>query len=128
MLLDGFSCTSSVFQCRLAYIDNILIYSPFLETHVQHIKQDLSHLLANQLYIKAVKKQASTISFLGYIIGLEGVSMDQAKVAVTEGPAPTTDKKFKTFLGIVSIYSKFRTGFSFIAAPLISILKKSGML
>ena len=38
------------------YIDNILIYSPDLDTHKHHVSQVLKRLLDNHLYVKAEKK------------------------------------------------------------------------
>lgn len=56
----GLSCAPSVFQYLIndvlkdmlgkfiiAYIDDILIYSPSLDSHVHHVKQVLSSLLDN---------------------------------------------------------------------------------
>lgn len=54
-----------------------------------------SHFLDNQLYIKSKKSKfhISTISFLGYIIGPEGVAKNEAKVAAaTEWPTPKTSQ------------------------------------
>lgn len=39
----------------IAYIDNILIYSPTQEEHIAHVKKVLSWLHKNLLYIKAEK-------------------------------------------------------------------------
>lgn len=62
----------------IAYINNF-IYSPSFESHVNHVKQVLSYLLENQFYVKG------GITFLGYVISKEGVTMDKAKVsAVTK--------------------------------------------
>lgn len=46
------------------YLDDILIFSPDMESHVVHVRQLLQKLLENQLYIKAEKCDfhASTIS------------------------------------------------------------------
>lgn len=52
------------------YIDNILIFSPDMKTHVIHVHQVLQKLLDNQLYIKAEECDfhAEKVSFLGFII------------------------------------------------------------
>lgn len=34
------------------YLDDILIFSPDEETHIQHIRKVLKHLLENQLFVK----------------------------------------------------------------------------
>ena len=38
------------------YLDGILIYSPDLDTHQDHVNQVLKRLLENHLYIKAEKR------------------------------------------------------------------------
>lgn len=106
----GVSSTPSVFQCFMndvlrdmlgkfviAYIDDILAYSSSFESHVDHVQQVLQRLLQHQLYVKGKKCEfhQRTISFLGYIIGPEGVSMDQSKVsAAVDWPTPQTHKDF----------------------------------
>lgn len=97
----------SVFQCPInkvlrdmfshyiiAYIDDILIYSPDEESHMEHVKAIFSWLLDNHLYIKAEKCEFDVpqISFLGYVINIDRVSMDQDKVSVVTCPTPTTIK------------------------------------
>lgn len=65
----------------IVYIDDILIYSYTLE-HIQHVRAVLKCLIQHQLFAKAEKcefhKTATTI--LGYVIGPEGVTMDEHKV------------------------------------------------
>lgn len=46
------------------YIDDILIYLPFLESHVNIVKQVLSHLMENQLYVKGKRCKLHTVAFL----------------------------------------------------------------
>lgn len=62
----------------IAYMNNILIYSPSLETHVDYVKRVLAWLLENKLYSKVENClfHIPTISFLGYIIRQEEITMD----------------------------------------------------
>ncbi|KAK3537159.1 hypothetical protein QTP70_002654 [Hemibagrus guttatus] len=57
----------SLNQCVIAYIDDILIYSPMLEDHVRHICTVLTRLLQNQLYVTLEKCEFhwTTLTFLG---------------------------------------------------------------
>lgn len=83
VMVCGLSCAPSVCQCFIndmlrdmlgkfviAYIGNILIYSPSPESHVTHVKRVLSCLLENQLYVKGEKCKfhVPIVSFLRYII------------------------------------------------------------
>nr|XP_046235229.1 methionine-R-sulfoxide reductase B3 isoform X1 [Scatophagus argus] len=64
----GLTNASAVFQCLVndvlreylnkfvfVYLDDILIFSPDLETHKQHVRLVLDQLLRNQLFVKAKK-------------------------------------------------------------------------
>ncbi len=66
----------------IVYIDDILIYSPNLDEHQQHVTQVLQRLRQHHLYLKLEKCEfhQSTVQFLGYVITPDGVQMDQGKV------------------------------------------------
>lgn len=66
----------------IAYLDDILIYSPSKPIHATHVKQVLTHLLENQLFMKVGKCEfhISSILFLGCIFNPDKVLMDQSKV------------------------------------------------
>ena len=62
----------------IVYLDNILIYSNSYEEHMQHVRQVLLKLRQFGLICKLLKCEFSIkkISFLGYEILSEGVSID----------------------------------------------------
>ncbi|XP_053085639.1 uncharacterized protein LOC128317488 [Pangasianodon hypophthalmus] len=94
---------------------------------MNHVRQALVWLLENQLYVKGEKCKfhVPKSSFLGYIISSEDVYMDQDKVtAITNWPVPTTVKELQRFLGFANFYRRYIRGFSNIALPLTSLLKK----
>lgn len=68
-------------QFVIAYIDNILIYSPNPKTHLILINEVLESLLINHFYVKAEKCEyhASKVKFLSYIIRSHGVARDEEK-------------------------------------------------
>ena len=108
-------------QFVYVYLDDILIYSPDLATHQEHVTQVLNRLPEHQLYVKAEKSvfHAETVSFLGFIVAPGRVQMDPAKVStVAEWPTPDSCKKVQQFLGFANFYRRFVRGFSAIAAPL----------
>lgn len=65
----------------IAYIDNILINSPDITSHVKHVRLVLQKLLQHQLYIKGEKWELhkDCITFLWYNIDTDGVSMETYK-------------------------------------------------
>ncbi|KAI3364017.1 hypothetical protein L3Q82_010778 [Scortum barcoo] len=65
-------------------------------------KPVLQRLLENSLFVKAEKCEfhASSVSFLGFIVGPGSLQMDPAKVsAVTSWPTPSSRKQLQWFLG-----------------------------
>ncbi|KAI2651138.1 Transposon Tf2-11 polyprotein [Labeo rohita] len=87
----------------LAIMSTWLCHSAFPRKHIQHVRSVLRRLIQYQLYANAEKCEfhQTSISFLGYIIGQEGMAMDESKVsAVLEWPQPRTVKELKRFLAI----------------------------
>ena len=66
----------------LVFFDDILVYNPTLEAHVQHLKIVLEVLADNQLYCKRSKCSFAQTSaeYLGHIISEEGMCMEGSKV------------------------------------------------
>jgi hypothetical protein len=111
----------------VVYLDDLLIYSDTLEEHKKHIRLVLQRLQDAGLYLKPEKSvfHAQKISFLGFIISPEGVSMDPVKVeAITSWPEPQSAHDIQVFLGFANFYRRFIQKYSKIAAPLTNLLKK----
>lgn len=134
----GLACTPSVFQCFIndvlrdflgkfviTYIDDIFTYSPSKGTYISHVSSIPERLMENQLYVKGENcKNASMVTFLGYIISDEGVAIDGGKQkAVKKWPILHTVRELHRFLVFANYYQRFIRGFSMIAAPLMSLLK-----
>ncbi len=118
-------CSTNVF----VYLDDILIFSQSYKDHVQHVRQVLSCLLLNNLFVKLEKSEfhSTTVSFLGFILSCGSVQMDPSKVcAVLEWPHPDSLKQVQRFLGFANFYRRFIRGFSSIADPLTALTRRSG--
>ncbi|CAL9698545.1 unnamed protein product [Knipowitschia caucasica] len=92
------------------YLDDILIFSRDLDSHISHVKQVLRRLLDNQLYVKAEKCEfhVSSVSFLGMVVAEGELKMDPGKVqAVMDWPTPSCRKDVQRFLGFANFYRKF---------------------
>ena len=77
--------------CVLVYLDDILIHSDTLEEHCHHVCEVLLWLWNNKLY--ACEDKCSihddTVEYLGFILSLNGLTMDPSKVnTVLEWPEP----------------------------------------
>ncbi|KAL0149928.1 hypothetical protein M9458_054760, partial [Cirrhinus mrigala] len=99
----------------IIYMDDILVYSESLESHIALVRKVLQRLITHRLYAKAKKCEfhQTAISFLGYVISSDGVAMDDSKVqAVLKWPLPTTIKELQRFLGFANFYRRFIRNFS----------------
>ncbi|GBG67474.1 hypothetical protein CBR_g608 [Chara braunii] len=119
--------------CVIVYMDDILVFSKTYEYHVEHVEWVL-HALKDAGFKVAPEKSEfflSEISFLGYIVTVEGLKPDPRKVAaVREAPTPITLTQVGAFLGLASYYRRF-TGirsFACLAKPLTNLLKKEEQL
>jgi hypothetical protein len=94
----------------LIFMDDILVYSPTLESHVDHLEEVFSILQQHQLYAKKSKCSFATnqISYLGHIISDKGVATDPEKTAsMIKWPVPSSHTKVRGFLGLTGYYRKF---------------------
>ncbi len=101
------------------YLDDLLIYSDTLAEHKKHVRAVLEKLRDAGLYLKISKCQfhVQEVTFLGYVVGPNGIKMDPAKVeAITTWPAPQSAHDIRVFLGLANFYRRFIKNFSNAAA------------
>lgn len=111
----------------VVYFDDILIYSKNQAEHLKHVKQVLQVLHENQLYINLKKCTfcTSKLLFLGFVVGEDGIQVDEEKVsAIRDWPTPTSVTKVRSFHGLATFYRRFIRDFSTITAPITECLKK----
>ena len=79
-------------QFILVFFDDILIYSPNWNMHLEHVKQAFEILRHHTFFLK-LKKCAfgqQELEYLGYIVTAHGVKVDQNKIqAMLDWPRPT---------------------------------------
>jgi hypothetical protein len=111
----------------IVFFDDILVFSPTLELHLQHLEQVFQILSKQQFQLKVSKCSfcQPQISYLGHIVTAGTVAPDPLKIqAVMDWPPPKTVKGLRGFLGLSGFYRKFVRGYATLALPLTNLLKK----
>ena len=78
------------------YIDDIIIFSPYLKTYYEHLSEVLSRLRKAGLYAKLEKCEFCVLylDFIGHRISSDGILMDPKKISsILEWPVPTDIKQ-----------------------------------
>ncbi|CEP13212.1 hypothetical protein [Parasitella parasitica] len=114
-------------QFLVVYLDDILIFSQTQSQHEEHVRLVLMKLQDAHLSLKLEKCEfsVSTVSFLGFIIGTNGISMDPIKIkAIQEWQPCRSVHDIQVFLGLTNFYRRFIKDYSKICNPLTALLKK----
>lgn len=119
----------------LCYLDDLLVFAPDEETALQRLEMVFGRLRGHNLKL-APKKcffLRRSVKFLGHIIDENGVSTDPSKVEnitnmtsadlmESDGVTPS-QKRIRSFLGMINYYQHFVPRYSAIAKPLFDLLK-----
>jgi hypothetical protein len=130
------SLMNKIFQSALrrfvlVFFDDILVYSPSWQNHLQHLEWVLQVLAQHELFAKLSKCSfgQKEVDYLGHIVSGSGVSMDANKVKdVLAWPQPTNVKQLRGFLGLTGYYRRFVKGYAQIASPLTELLRKDAFV
>ncbi|KAG8174283.1 hypothetical protein JTE90_020770 [Oedothorax gibbosus] len=110
------------------YLDDILVTGCTTETHLSSLKEVLTCLKDSGLKVKRDKCEflCDSLTFLGHTIDSNGIRPVDDKVrAIRNAPTPTNVGELRSFLGLVTFYSKFLPNMSTKLAPLYNLLQKS---
>jgi len=111
----------------LVYIDDILVYSSDLPTHLALLEEVMSRLHRHDFKLKMTKCffYKKSIKYLGHIVSAQGISASPDLTrAMVEYPPPSRLKELRAFLGLTSYYRKFVPHYAQVTAPLRALLKK----
>lgn len=110
----------------VVYLDDILVYSNSLEEHSNHPRIVLGKFEKQGLVVNRRKCLfgASSIEYLGHIIGNGTISVDKKNVeAVNSWPSPQNVSQVKSFLGLINYFRKFIHKISIVTKPLTDLLQ-----
>jgi len=123
---DIFSDVLDIFV--VIYLDDILIYSDNMDDHKKHVKEVLKRLRENQLYASPTKCvfHQDRIEFLGFVLGVDGLRMDESKTQTIQNwPTPRRVKDIQFFLGFANFYKRFIDNYTEITSPLTRLTQKN---
>lgn len=137
-LVYGLSSSPGIFQRIMVkllenipntavFLDDILIGTNNIRTHVETLKTVLKKLNDSGLKIKKQKCEFLTdeVRYLGFIINSQGVKANPDKIKpIIKLSAPTNVSEVKSFLGMINFYGKFIKNLSYYLTPLYVLLKK----
>jgi Reverse transcriptase (RNA-dependent DNA polymerase) len=110
------------------YLDDILIATPDLLTHIQTVREVLDIIQTHNLYLKPEKCDwiQKEVEYLGHIISYSQIRMDHAKTqAIDKWKIPWTKKELQLFLGFTNYYWRFIEGYSDIIKLLTTLTGKT---
>ena len=107
-----------------AYIDDILIFSPTLHEHLEHLRKVIERLQDVNLKLKPTKCKFARggVDYLGHVITATG--NPRLTDAVQEFPRPGNVHDVRKFLGMSSYYRRFIPNFAKVAQSLHQLTAK----
>lgn len=111
----------------IIFFDDILVYSPSMEAHGEHLAAVLAVLQDHSFFVKLSKCSfcCTTVEYLGHLISNGELKADPTKIdAMTAWPKPKNVKQLRGFLGLTGYYRRFIAQYAFIAAPFTDLLMK----
>ena len=100
------------------YLGDILVFSPDMESHLEHLRLLFERLRSTDIKLKEVKCNflKKHIQYLGHIVSGEGITPLPEKLdSIQKMLPPKTPKEVKQFLGLIGYYRKFVPRFSHLA-------------
>ena len=111
-------------DCVDNYVDDCIVFSDNMESHISDLRRVLSSLLAAGFTLRGSKCffGRNEITHLGFQYSRDGVTpTEERSRAVADWPIPTTKKEVRSFLGLANFCRRFVPKFADIARPLTDL-------
>lgn len=109
------------------YFDDLCVAAPDKKTLYTRLRQVLRRLQDHGLRVNGDKCCffAPSIDYLGYTISADGIRPQQDSIQnILKVPPPKSVSEIKSFMGMISFYSKFFPNMATTAAPLYKLTQK----
>ena len=113
-----------------SYMDDILIYSDDLDTHLERLEALFKRLKAFDMRVAINKCNffKDSLVYLGYLISRDGLRPDPSKVEVIKNlKPPSSIKQVRQILGFFGFYRRLIPEFSKLARPLTELTGKNAV-
>ena len=110
------------------YLDDILVFSPDMETHMEHLRVLFERLQATDLKLKEVKCNflKKHIQYLGHIVSGEGITPLPENIdSIQKMLPPQNSKRSQAISWFDRVLQKFVPRFSDLARPLNGLTRKN---
>ena len=107
------------------YFDDILVAGSSVSEHLSVLEQVLSRLLESGLRLKKEKCHflVKSVTYLGYQIDATGIHPTSEKIrAIKDAPTPRNVTELKSYIGLLSYYSRFMPHLPTVLSPLYRLL------
>ena len=118
----------SGFNFAFGYLDDILVFSPDITTHLQHLRLLFTRLREANLKLKEIKCNflKRHIQYLRHIMSGEGITPLPEKLSsIQKMLPPKSPREIKQFLGLIDYYRMFVPRFSDLARLLNALTRKN---
>jgi hypothetical protein len=113
------------FQSALTYLDYIIVYSATFEQHLKYLETVLTLLKSAGVTLKLSKCTfaGAEVSYLGYLVGRDGLRVDPSKTAALQAATPPNTKTDIRLSSECAEYIRFIPGYSKIESSLTKYLQ-----